>query len=178
MFSWHFHVWNTCLIKNQRALILRMERNFHNFGCIFSTALISHFLWTKAKGLNVRQFPTRSNFQILNIMSSSRGISFYFPPLEVVHPVTEVQIRTDIYVYGDPHEQVTWGQNIVADGWAGASSPHPHPMPPKNTCTQKQSKMFVFPLFDSCVTDQRTDRRTDGPTDGRTKPLIELRVRN
>ena len=27
-------------------------------------------------------------------------------------------------------------------------------------------------------TDGRTDRRTDGPTDRRTKPLIELRVRN
>ena len=39
----------------------------------------------------------------------------------------------------------------VADGWAGA-------------------EMRVFPLFDSMVTDQ--------PTDGRTKPLIELRVRN
>ena len=47
----------------------------------------------------------------------------------------------------------------VADGWAGA-------------------EMRVFLLFDSIITDQRTDRRTDGPTDGRTKPLIELRVRN
>ena len=47
----------------------------------------------------------------------------------------------------------------VADGWAGA-------------------EMRVFPLFDSMVTDRRTDRRTDRPTDGRTKPLIELRVRN
>ena len=27
-------------------------------------------------------------------------------------------------------------------------------------------------------TNQRTNRPTDGPTDGRTKPLIELRVRN
>ena len=39
----------------------------------------------------------------------------------------------------------------VADGWAGA-------------------EMRIFPLFDSMV--------TDGPTDRRTKPLIELRVRN
>ena len=39
----------------------------------------------------------------------------------------------------------------VADGWAGA-------------------EMRVFPLFDSII--------TDGRTDGRTKPLIELRVRN
>ena len=43
----------------------------------------------------------------------------------------------------------------VADGWAGA-------------------EIRVFPLFNSSVTDQPTDR----PTDGRTKPLIELRVRN
>ena len=39
----------------------------------------------------------------------------------------------------------------VADGWAGVD-------------------MRVFPLFDSMV--------TNGRTDGRTKPLIELRVRN
>ena len=39
----------------------------------------------------------------------------------------------------------------VADGWAGVD-------------------MRVFPLFDSMV--------MDGRTDGRTKPLIELRVRN
>ena len=36
-----------------------------------------------------------------------------------------------------------------------------------NSCThiklsQKVSKMLVFPLFDSIITDQRTDRRTDG----------------
>ena len=43
----------------------------------------------------------------------------------------------------------------VADGWAGA-------------------EMRVFPLFNSITTDQPTNR----PTDGRTKPLIELRVRN
>ena len=47
----------------------------------------------------------------------------------------------------------------VADGWAGA-------------------EMRVFPLFNSSVTDQPTDRPTNQPTDGRTKPLIELRVRN
>ena len=44
----------------------------------------------------------------------------------------------------------------VADGWAGA-------------------EMRVFTLSDSCSS---TDRPTDRPTDGRTKPLIELRVRN
>ena len=40
---------------------------------------------------------------------------------------------------------------LVADGWAGAEMP-------------------VFPLFNSMT--------PDGPTDGRTKPLIELGVRN
>ena len=40
----------------------------------------------------------------------------------------------------------------VPDGWAGA-------------------EMRVFPLFNSITS-------TDQPTDGRTKPLIELRVRN
>ena len=43
----------------------------------------------------------------------------------------------------------------VADGWAGA-------------------EMRVFPLFDSII----TDRQTDGRMDGRTKPLIDLDVRN
>ena len=47
----------------------------------------------------------------------------------------------------------------VADGWAGA-------------------EMRVFLLFNSSVTDRPTDQPTDRPTDGRTKPLIELRVRN
>ena len=44
----------------------------------------------------------------------------------------------------------------VADGWAGA-------------------EMRFFTLFDSC---SRTDRPTNGQMEGRTKPLIELRVRN
>ena len=43
----------------------------------------------------------------------------------------------------------------VADGWAGA-------------------EMHVFTLSNSITTDGRTDQRTDG----RTKPIIELRVRN
>ena len=73
-------------------------------------------------------------------------------------------------------EQVTRGHNIVADGWAGAANPHPHPTPlPTQTHTQKASKTLIFPLFDSF---SRTDRPTDRRTDGRTKPLIELRVRN
>ena len=73
-------------------------------------------------------------------------------------------------------QQVTRGHNIVADEWAGAANPHPHPTPHPSSFltqihTQKGSKMLVFPPFDSCW-------RTDGQTDERTKPLIELRVRN
>ena len=70
------------------------------------------------------------------------------------------------------HKQVTRGHIIVADGWAGASNPHSHPMPPHQHTYQKKSKTLIFPLFDSCVmdgrTDRRTDRWTDRPTDGRT----------
>ena len=43
------------------------------------------------------------------------------------------------------HKQVTWGHNIVADGWAGAANPHLHPTPfPAQT---KSFKTLVFPLF-------------------------------
>ena len=58
---------------------------------------------------------------------------------------------------------MTRGHNIVADGWAGAYNPYPHPKPPPTLKhTQKASKTLVFPLFDSCSP-------TDGWTDGRTK---------
>ena len=74
-------------------------------------------------------------------------------------------------------KQVTRGHNTVADGWAGASNPHPHPNPhPTHKHTQKVSKTLVFPLFDSIImdgptdgwTDQRMDQRTDGQTDGQS----------
>ena len=70
-------------------------------------------------------------------------------------------------------KQVTRGHNIVADGWAGAANPysHPtlHPIPfPTQTLTQTAPKSSFSP-FSTCA---------DGPTDRRTKPLIELRVRN
>ena len=69
-------------------------------------------------------------------------------------------------------KQVTRGHNIVVDGWAGASDPHPHPNPPPTLKhTQKVSKTLVSPLFNSMTA-------SDGPTDGQTKPLIEMRVRN
>ena len=66
---------------------LRLERNLHIFGHIFLAVSIFLFWPTKARGTNVRQFPTRSNFQIMNISSCLGVISFYFPPLEVVYPV-------------------------------------------------------------------------------------------
>ena len=48
-------------------------------------------------------------------------------------------------------QQVTWGHNIVADGWAGAAYPTPHPTPlPTQTQAQTASKTLVFPLLDFC----------------------------
>ena len=62
---------------------------------------------------------------------------------------------------------MTWGHDIVEDGWAGAASPHPHPTPLlTQTQTQKASITLVFPLIVSCSwTD---DGRTAGRTDGRS----------
>ena len=81
-------------------------------------------------------------------------------------------------------QQVTRGHNIVADGWAGASNPHPHPMPPhQHTYPKKHLKCSFFHFSTRALrTDRQADGRTNGQTDGwtdqRTKPLIELRVRN
>ena len=69
---------------------------------------------------------------------------------------------------------MTRGHNIVADGWAGASNPQLHPMPPPPTYIPKIApKTLVFHFSTRALrtdgrTDGRTDRRTDGPTDGRT----------
>ena len=61
-------------------------------------------------------------------------------------------------------KQVTWGHNIVVDGWAGAANSHPHP-----TFTQPsfQHRYIHKKLlkrssyhFSTCV-----HGRTDGPTD-------------
>ena len=60
-----------------------------------------------------------------------------------------------------PKNQVTRGHNIVADGWAGAANTH---------------EKLLKCLFSHFLT--RADGRTDKPTDQRTKPPIELRVRN
>ena len=53
-----------------------------------------------------------------------------------------------------PDELVTRGHNIVADGWAGASNPHPQPNP-----GPKVSKTLVFNSI--TMTDRPTNRRTD-----------------
>ena len=81
------------------------------------------------------------------------------------------------------------GHNIVADRWAGASNPQPRPNhtpnpPPTHSHTQYQlhcnsinARFWHFQL----QPDGGTDKRMDEPmqwTNGRTKPLIELRVRN
>ena len=63
---------------------------------------------------------------------------------------------------------MTRGHNIVADGWAGASNPHPHPKPHSiHKHTQKVSKTLDFPLFNSITMkdgppDVPTDRQTGG----------------
>ena len=68
-------------------------------------------------------------------------------------------------------KQVRQGNNIVADGWAGASNPDPHPHPhPTHKNNKKLSRMLIFPLFYSVITDQGTD--------GQMKPHEQLRVRN
>ena len=47
-------------------------------------------------------------------------------------------------IIGGKKEQVTRGHNVVADGWTGASNPHPRP--PTLELTQKESKALVFTL--------------------------------
>ena len=61
------------------------------------------------------------------------------------------------------YQQVTRGHNIVADGWAGASNPHPHLMPPPSTPKPKKaSKTLVFQFSTRGLwTNGRTDGRTD-----------------
>ena len=86
MLVWHFNVRNW-FDWESITTFLWLEWNCRNYGHIFFAALISHFRQSKAKKINVRQFPTSSNFQIWIILSNLWEISFYFPPLEVVHPV-------------------------------------------------------------------------------------------
>ena len=63
------------------------------------------------------------------------------------------------------------GHNIVADGWAGASNPHPDPTP-----INRASKCLLAHLLTHVQGPM--DQRTDQQTDGQTKALIEMSVRN
>ena len=61
------------------------------------------------------------------------------------------------------NKQVMRAHNVIADGWAGASNPHPQPNPhPTHKHTQKVSKTLVIPLFTSIITDRPMDGRLDG----------------
>ena len=59
-------------------------------------------------------------------------------------------------------EQVTRGHNIVADGWAGASNPNQHPMPPHQHTYPKQNIQIACFCTFQLVRYRQTDRRTDG----------------
>ena len=54
-------------------------------------------------------------------------------------------------LYCPEHYQVMQGQNIVADRWAGASNPHPHPKP----CTIAAQRQLVVSstraLLEKCL---------------------------
>ena len=71
---------------------------------------------------------------------------------------------------------MTRGHDVVADGWAGATNPHPHPTPhptplPTQTHTQKASKTLIFPFSTSA--HGQTDGLTDQPKIEREKPEEE-----
>ena len=75
-------------------------------------------------------------------------------------------------------EQVTRGNNHVADGWAGEYNPHSHPNPPHTYAESIQRHLFshILSRADGRM-DQHMDRRTDRWLDRRIE-LVELRVRN
>ena len=60
-------------------------------------------------------------------------------------------------------QQVTRAHNIVADRWAGASNPYPHPKPHSLHMHTKKYPKHYFQL------DHHS--QTNGRADGRTKPL-------
>ena len=76
----------------------------------------------------------------VTILRDVIGYFFYFGTYE---KVLEVKERVCL-------------NNIVADGWAGATNPHPHFT--HHTYSQKVSKTLASPLFDSCS-------QTNGPMD-------------
>ena len=82
---------------------------------------------------------------------------------EVFWEFLRASVDCNIRRPSSPDQHVTRGHNIVADGWAGASNPHPNP--------NFHPKILFFPL-DPIWMDEQTDRRTDGQS------LLELRVRD
>ena len=68
-----------------------------------------------------------------------------------------------------------WRGVTISLRTGGQGHPTPNYIPCPSHMHKKPSKMLIFALFDSCP---RTNGPTDRRTDGRTKPLIELRVRN
>ena len=72
------------------------------------------------------------------------------------------------------------GHNLVADGWAGAFNPHPHPNSQPNRQTNaKYITNARFSTFDSWSRNNGPmDQQTDQRKDGWTKPVIELRFRD
>ena len=73
-----------------------------------------------------------------------------------------------------------WNFSLEVEIWAsrlGYGHPTPiHTQTLTHKHKQKVSKMRIFPLSDSIITDQWTDWWMDGLSDQRTKPLIELHV--
>ena len=76
-------------------------------------------------------------------------------------------------------KQVTRGHNIVAEGWSGASNPQPHsnhtPNPPS---AHSHTNNINCSIKNTCFLRFQLKRDNSSVTDGRTKPPIELRVRN
>ena len=102
MLPWHFHFWNACLVMNQKHFFCGWRKTLTIL--LASSPLLLFLISHKPKQnkqTNVRKFPTRRNFQILNVMSSFtlRVISFYFPPLEVVHPVAKRKRHSTVDIW-------------------------------------------------------------------------------
>ena len=90
--------------------------------------------------------------------------------LRLAHYIKALPIVTDL-VWEDK-----WC-GVVADGWAGASNPHPHPNP-LTPHTNIHKKYLKHSFFHFLTRSPWTNGWTNGPTDRRTKPFIELRVHN
>ena len=98
----------------------------------------------------VTQWPSEQPYQVLNWIND---------------PLYSTQRRPSWRVLAFKMKRVTRGHNIVADGWARASNPHPHPNPAHTLKhTQKVFKNAHFSTFWLLIHGQ-TDRLKDGPTD-------------